>query len=109
MYFLSGTVSMLIKAAIDKDCILTDAGRQQAMETSRELNHILNDLSSSEKCQVSLLGSTLQRAKETTELLLDNDGIKNLVTEVVYDNKYREAGLRVTMTPTFKKELFHVL
>ena len=65
-----------VKAEKDKDCVLTDVGRWQATETSTNLYH---KLISSSKCHISTLSSTLQRAKETTKILLHNDDTAHVV------------------------------
>ena len=97
------------KCELDKDCVLTNLGRTQAIEAGRRLYSKLNELSCVRECHVSIFSSTMQRAKETTELLLQNDDLKKLTKHVIYDDKYREICLRTSVAPTTERELFHVM
>ena len=71
-----------VKADDDKDCILTDIGKKQAVATGGKLYQILK---SDVTHPVFIYSSTLQRAKQTTHLILQNDCLKNLVKQVEYD------------------------
>ena len=78
------------------------------MKTANRFHNILKDLSRLRKCNVTIFSSTLQRAKETTEVFLQEDGITNFSSQVIFDDKYREVCLIRTRNPTYEKELFRV-
>ncbi len=72
----------------DNTCALTELGQQQATITGETLATRL-------KGPINIYSSTMTRARQTTELILNNINNKDL--HVQYDNAYREVGLGRTI------------